>query len=156
MTTLLIRYHHNICLHAGPQCTLYSLRQQFWFINARKIIRQVIQPCDTCARFSNLTFRTLIGTLPEERITPSKPFTQTGIDFAGPFQVRVKSTSKNTDFYLAILVCLATKAIHLEVASDLSTTACIVVLKRVVARHGVPQGILSGNDTNFEVPGTNY
>ena len=139
LTTLLVRYHHHICLHAGPQCTLYSLRQQFWFINARKIVRQVIQSCVTCARFSNITFRTMMGPLPEERITPSKPFTHTGIDFAGPFQVRMKSTSKNTDkVYLALLVCLATKAIHLEVASDLSTTAYIAVLKRFVARRGVP------------------
>ena len=91
-----------------------------------------------------------MGPLPEERITSGNPFTHTGIDFAGPFQVRMKSTSKNTDkFYLALLVCLATKAIHLEVASDLSTTACIAVLMRFVVRRGVPQEILSDNGTNF-------
>ena len=56
----------------------------------------------------------------------------------------MKSTSKNTDkVYLAILVCLATKAIHVEVASDFCTTACIAVLKRFVARRGFPQEILS-------------
>ena len=150
LTTLLVRYFHHICLHAGPQCTLYSLRQQFWFINARKIVRQVIQSCVTCARSSNITFRTMMGRLPEERITPSKPFTHTGIGFASPFQVRMKSTSKNTDrVYLALLVCLATKSIHLEVASDLSTAACIAVPKRFVARRGDPQEILSDNGTNF-------
>ena len=147
---LLVRYHHHLCLHAGPQCTLYSLRQQFWFINARNIVRQIIQSCTTCARFSNLTFKTTMGPLPEERITPSRPFTRTGIDFAGSFHVKMKTSSKNKDkVYLALLICFATKAIHLEVASDLSTAACIAVLKRFVARRGVPEQIFSDNGTNF-------
>ena len=65
----------------------------------------------------------MTGSIPEERITPSKPFTHTGIDYAGPFQVRIKSTSKNTDkVYLALLVCLATMAIHLSKVAAFSNS----------------------------------
>ena len=53
LTTLLLRYHHHVCLHAGPQCTLYSSRQQFWFINAGKIIGQVIRSCHLCKIFQH-------------------------------------------------------------------------------------------------------
>ena len=156
LTMLLVRYHHHLCLHAGPQCTLYSLRQQFWFINARNIVRQIIQSCTACARFSNLTFKTMMGPLPGERITPSRPFTRTGIDFAGPFHAKMKTSSKNTDkVYLALLICFATKAIHLEVTSDLSTAACIAVLKRFVARRGVPEKFSLTMELILWVPETN-
>ena len=75
LSTLLVRYHHHLCLHAGPQATLYSLRQQYWFINARNIVRRILQSCVTCARFANISFQPMMGPLPEERITCSKPFT---------------------------------------------------------------------------------
>lgn len=50
---------------------------------------------------------------------------------------------------MCVMVCFATKAVHLEVVSDLSTAAFIGCLKRFVARRGVPARIFSDNGTNF-------
>ena len=106
----------------------------------------------------------MMGPLPEERITQSRLFKRTGIDFAGPFHVKIKTSSKNPDkVYSALLICFATKAIHLEVASDLRTAACIAVLKRfvrfvlkrfvlkrfVLKQGRVPEHIFSDIRTNF-------
>ncbi|XP_058816771.1 uncharacterized protein LOC131680064 [Topomyia yanbarensis] len=44
---------------------------------------------------------------------------------------------------------MVTKAVHIELAVDLSTQAFINVLKRFVARRGVPTQIHSDNATNF-------
>lgn len=149
-TKMIIRYYHQQCLHAGPQATLYSIRQQFWFTNSRNIVRRTIQNCPTCARFSNISFKLPMGPLPEERITPAKPFTNTGIDFAGPFSMKLKSTAKTTEkVYISLFICFATKAIHLEVVRDLTTEACIAAIKRFIARRGVPHAIFSDNGTNF-------
>lgn len=51
--------------------------------------------------------------------------------------------------YLAVLICLTTRAIHLEVVSQLSTNFFLLVLCRFVARLGCPHLIRSDNGTNF-------
>ena len=108
-------------------------------VNALNVVRCILQSCVTCARFANLSYEPMMRPLPEHRITPSKPFAHLGIDFVGLIQVKMKITSKTTEkLYLALLV-FPTTAVHLEVASDLSTTACIALLKRFVAKRGVPK-----------------
>ena len=52
--------------------------------------------------------------------------------------------------YLALFVCFATKAIHIEVVSDQSTAAFLAALKRFCARRGRPQAIYSDNGSNFK------
>ena len=43
----------------------------------------------------------------------------------------------------------ATRAVHIEVASDLSTDFFINALRRFIARKGQPDEIFSDNGTNF-------
>lgn len=50
---------------------------------------------------------------------------------------------------MAVFVCFATKAVHLEVVSDLTTEAFIAALKRFIARRGICKNIYSDNGTNF-------
>jgi hypothetical protein len=52
--------------------------------------------------------------------------------------------------YMAVFVCLAVKAIHLEVVSSLTTDAFIAALRRFKARRGTPSTIYSDNGTNFK------
>jgi len=88
-----------------------------------------------------------MGDLPKERISPSTPFTHTGLDFAGPLTAKVKGGTEKV--YLAIFVCFSTKAVHIEVVSSLSAQSCIAALHRFTSRRGVPTRIYSDNGTNF-------
>ncbi|GFX95590.1 integrase catalytic domain-containing protein [Trichonephila clavipes] len=92
-----------------------------------------------------------MGDLPESRVCPSSVFQRTGIDFAGPFLIRSSKGrgSRNTKCYICVFVCLATKAVHLEVVSDLTSKAFIACLKRFVARRGKPSEIFCDQGTNF-------
>ncbi|XP_043661632.1 uncharacterized protein LOC122625610 [Drosophila teissieri] len=91
-----------------------------------------------------------MGQLPKERITPSRPFSRCGIDFCGPINVYLRIRGKPpTKAYLAVFVCFATKAIHVEVVSDLTTDSFIASLKRFIARRGLPSDIFCDNATNF-------
>ena len=92
-----------------------------------------------------------MGDLPSVQVKPSPPFSTTGVDFAGPITLRRGHTRKPTyvKAYVCVFVCLTTKAVHLELVSDLSTEAFLAALRRFVARRGCPYKILSDNGTNF-------
>ena len=51
--------------------------------------------------------------------------------------------------YLALFVCFASKAVQLELVSDLTTNACIAALRRLTSRRGCPRKLYSDNATNF-------
>ncbi|GFX26563.1 integrase catalytic domain-containing protein [Trichonephila clavipes] len=84
-------------------------------------------------------------------IVQDSPNKRTGIDFAGPFLIRSSKGrgSRNTKCYICVFVCLATKAVHLEVVSDLTSKVFIACLKRFVARRGKPSEIFCDQGTNF-------
>ncbi|XP_055854499.1 uncharacterized protein LOC129918153 [Episyrphus balteatus] len=92
-----------------------------------------------------------MAALPRERTELSLPFANTGIDFAGPFSIKSFSARncRITKGYVCLFVCFATKAIHLEPTSDLSTSAFLAAFSRFVARRGLPKTIFSDNGTNF-------
>lgn len=51
--------------------------------------------------------------------------------------------------YIALFICFATKAIHLELVSDLSTPAFLAALERFICRRGLPEKIHSDDGPNF-------
>ena len=69
----------------------------------------------------------LMGQLPAERVTPTSAFHSVGVDYAGPFQIKFGSVRKPMILkaYICLFVCLAMKAIHLELVSDLTSEAFI-------------------------------
>ena len=75
------------------------------------------------------------------------PFAHTGVDYFGPFVV--KQQRSDVKRYGCIFSCMTTRAIHLEVAPDLTTSAFINALPRFVARLGPVRHVYSDNGTNF-------
>ncbi|XP_033179288.1 uncharacterized protein LOC117152278 [Bombus impatiens] len=51
--------------------------------------------------------------------------------------------------YVAIFLCLAVKAVHIEFVDDLTSEAFIAALRRFIARRGYCSTIHSDNGTNF-------
>lgn len=137
--------------HAGVQTTIYSIREKYWPINARNVARKVIHNCITCFRAKPREDNYIMGDLPRERVTPVRPFLNVGIDYCGPFFIKGKRHRNRGKIkaYLAVYICLSTKAIHLELVSDLTTAAFICSLKRFFARRGKSKVIYSDNATNF-------
>ncbi|XP_055924606.1 uncharacterized protein LOC129956700 [Argiope bruennichi] len=92
-----------------------------------------------------------MGDLPSSRITKSRPFEKVGVDFAGPLVTKCQHLRKATQFksYLCLFICTATRAVHLELVSSMSTEAFLSALRRFIARRGHPTDILSDNGSNF-------
>ena len=142
---------HFDCDHGGPQLTHSRLSESVWIINARSLIRSVILHCKTCLRFSRRFKPPLMGDLPDGRVTPSRLFTHCGVDYAGPFETKSQSAraSKRHKSYLALFVCFATKAVHLQLASDMTTKCFLAAFRRFVSRRGLPQKMYSDNGKKF-------
>lgn len=51
--------------------------------------------------------------------------------------------------WVALFTCLSTRAIHLELAKDLSTDAVILCLRNFINRRGVPVRLRRDRGTNF-------
>ncbi len=75
----------------------------------------------------------------------------TGVDFAGPFIIRKGYTRKPVKIksYACLFVCFTTKAVHIELAADLTTEGFMACIRRFCARRGKPAEIHSDNGTNF-------
>ena len=86
--------------------------------------------------------------LPRERLAfKEPPFSNTGVDYFGPFFVSVKrSTEKRWGF---LFTCLTTQAFHFEVVPSMDTSSCVIGNERFCARRGIPSVIWSDNGTNF-------
>ncbi|XP_013194101.2 uncharacterized protein LOC106137743 [Amyelois transitella] len=149
--TLLFRYEHTRLLHAAPQALLYNLRETWWPISGRNLARKVVHNCIVCKRLRGKTPTPLMGNLPMERLDATFPFMRCGVDYAGPMLMlnRRGKGSRTTKCYICIFICFVTRAIHLELVSDLSTEGYLLALKRFISRRGKPLEIFSDNGRNF-------
>ncbi|XP_076384567.1 uncharacterized protein LOC143263622 [Megalopta genalis] len=152
ITTCIIMNEHKNLLHAGAQTTLYSLRRTYWPIDGRSLVWRTIHGCVRCRRASPPSVEYIMGNLPIARVTESRPFTNVGIDYCGPFFIKEKQHRNRgrVKVYVAVFVCLAIKAIHLELVSDLTSEAFIGALRRFIARRGFCVNLYSDNGTNFK------
>ena len=150
-TKLLILYEHNRPLHAGIQLVLASLRAKYWIPRARQTIRSILYKCLPCFRLTANSTHQLMGQLPRNRVTATRPFLTTGVDFAGPISMKKGSTRSKTlqKCYSAIFVCFATKATHIELVTNLTSQAFIAALRRFIAQHGHVRDMYSDNGTTF-------
>lgn len=150
VTEMLIRQYHEDRLHEGPSGLLAAIRQKYWLVNARSAIRKVTRSCVKCFRTKPRDVQPLMGNLPEERVNSAAAFEFTGVDYAGPVTVKEgRYKPKQIKAYIALFVCLATKSIHLELVSDLTTEAFLSALDRFVNRRGLVRKMMSDNATNF-------
>lgn len=85
-------------------------------------------------------------------MTAARPFYNTGVDYCGPFFIKEKKLRNRgrVKAYVAVFVCLSTKAVHIEVVSDMTTEAFLAALRRFISRRGLCSVISSDNGTNFQ------
>ena len=149
ITELVLRHIHDVTAHAGRNHMLAQLRQRFWIPGANGAIRKVLSKCITCKRLHGTAGKQLMADLPKCRILPDDPpFTRVGVDYFGPFLV--KRGRGQVKRYGVIFMCLAIRAVHLEVASSLDTDACLNAIRRFIARRGQVKEMYSDNGTNFK------
>jgi hypothetical protein len=152
VTEAIIRHFHVKNLHSGTQSTLASIRQQYWPIAGRNKIKQIIHKCISCFRAKSIIAQQKMGDLPVKRLEPARPFINSGLDYCGPILIKThrgRGKQKTIKAYVCLFICLSTKAIHIELVSDLTADTFLDALKRFVSRRGTVKSIISDNATNF-------
>jgi len=151
ISKLNLEHEHRENLHPGISFLFVIVRQRFWIIGARYLIRRITHNGLSCFRQRYHTAQQKMAHLPSVRVTQALPFVNTGCDYAGPLflkdaKVRKPRISKG---YICLFVCMVTSAIHLELATDLTTETFLAALRRFVSLRGKCSKIYSDNGTNF-------
>lgn len=130
---------------------LHVIRRTYWIIRGRAHVKSHVNKCITCRRHRGAVAQQKMGDLPSQRVNRHRQFSISGVDYCGPFTLRVgaKRTRTTTKAHVVIFVCLATKAVHIELASDLSTAAFLNAFARFVNRRGVCNELHSDNGTRM-------
>ena len=71
----------------------------------------------------------------------------TGIDFTGAFYVQ--QGSDEVKVYICLFTCATTRALHLEVVTDLSTKTFLLAFCRFASRKGLSQTVISDNPSTY-------
>lgn len=142
--------YHKILRHAGAQLMINTMQLRFWIVGARNVAKRTVFNCVKCTRCRPKLIQQPMADLPEQRVRQARPFSISGVDYAGP--IMVKGTHRRavpTKGYISIFVCFVTKAVHIELVSNLSSSAFLAALRRFVARRGHVTELHSDNGTNF-------
>ncbi|GFS80589.1 integrase catalytic domain-containing protein [Trichonephila clavipes] len=142
---------HKKLFHVGPQGLLNAVRLRFWALGGRNLARKTVHTCVVCFKCKLIPSSQIMGNLPYERVNMAPPFIITGLDLGGPYFVTYKHQRKGVlnKIYVCVCICFVTRAIHLEILSDLTSDAIIATLKRFMSRRGKCFKIFTDNATNF-------
>ena len=148
LTSLIIRSVHVQLFHAGTNATLTAIRQKFWIPTARQRIKSLLRQCVTCRKHGGKPYQVPDPLpLPKIRTCASVPFTVTGIDFTGALYVRSNNTEEKV--YICLFTCATSRAIHLEVVTDLTVETFLLAFRRFTGRRSLPQIVVSDNASTY-------
>ena len=144
----ILEYHHMLVQHGGRPATINSIRSHgFWVVAVNARVKTLIFSCVKCRRLRGRLGEQKMADLPAERISSVAPFTHSGMDVFGHF--KIKEGRRNCTRFVVLFTCFASRAVHLESITDLSSDAFILCLRRFLARRGPVSSLRSDNGTNF-------
>lgn len=127
-------------VHGGPKLTESVLRQKFWISKSQRTLKSVLKECADCVHVNPKPLTQYMGNLPTARVTVNqKPFSDTVVDYTGAILVKMLNVRghRTQKAYIAIFVCMAAKAIHIEAVTDLTADAFIAAFCRLISRRGI-------------------
>ena len=150
LTNLLVLEAHKRVLHNGTRETLAELRSTYWVVRGRQVVKKLLHSCVTCRRYEGAPCKGISSPpLPDFRVSKSRPFQTTGVDFAGPLYVRASDVSRTTKVWMVLYTCYVTRAVHLDLVQEMSAETFLRSFRRFTARRGTPARMLSDNAKTF-------
>ena len=140
--------HRKMC-HPGHNQVIAESRRRFWIINVRRLAKSIGHRCIICKRWRGKRLSQIMSDLPPSRIMQGcAPFENLSVDYFGPILLKF-GRSQRIKAYGIVFVCLTTRAVHLDLATSLSTDAFLLAFRRLVSVFGQPKYMKSDNGSNF-------
>ena len=150
-STLIVKEYHEKVFHNGVRETLCALRSRYWILRGREVVKRLLKTCILCRRLEGLPYSTIpCLDLPKYRVDDGPPFSNIGLDFAGPLYVSQNKSKQQSKMYICLFTCLSTRAVHLELVESLDVDTFFKAFRRFSARRGLPRRILSDNAKTFQ------
>ena len=149
---LLVIDAHYRMKHGGVNSILVALREQYWILRGRQVVKTVVRSCVICRKLEGLPYSSQPSPdLPACRVSDNPSFSHTGLDFAGPVYFREShGAGDSAKAYICLFTCAFTRAVHLELTRGMSVDAFILAFRRFVGRQGLPVTLLSDNAKSFK------
>ncbi|GFR25376.1 uncharacterized protein TNCT_425541 [Trichonephila clavata] len=91
----------------GAEATLANIRTKFWIVNGRSKVKRVIKQCIKCLKVSAKGKNQMMADLPSASVSIARVFNKVGLDFCGPFLIKLipgEDNSKLLNWNLAKIV----------------------------------------------------
>jgi hypothetical protein len=152
-TELLAIDAHLKVKHSGLQSTITNIRQTYWVTQIRPFVKTLLRKCVICRKVNGKPYRKPIpAPLQTSRLLVAQAFTVTGVDFSGALFVKdtnAKGSPAERKAYICLFTCAVTRAIHLELVTDLSTETFLRAFRRFAARRSLPTKMISDNGSTY-------
>ena len=135
ITSVFVRDSHKRVVHGGVKSTLTELRSRFWIVLGRQFVRKLLYECVICRRLEGRPY--VAPPLSEFRVKEESPFTYVEINFFAPLYIR-SLNSPQQKIWICLYTCCVTRAIHLDLVPELTTT---VISGRLPARQITRSGL---------------
>ncbi|XP_064469670.1 uncharacterized protein LOC135384399 [Ornithodoros turicata] len=147
-TSKLITQEHLRLLHGGVRDTLVQLRESNWILRGRQAVKRAIHQCLTCRKWRSKPADEAMAPLPRDRVTEAEPFVVSGIDFAGPLFYKTETGSSKA--YIVLFTCAVTRAVHLELVTDLTAATFLLTFRGFISRRGICHTVYTDNALTFK------
>ncbi len=128
-----------------------AIRNEFAINGMGTLCRQIQSRCTECRKLKAAVNTQLMAPLPDRRLgVKLKPFDNVGLDFAGPFEIKMGRGKIRKKVYVLVLTCMVTRGVHLETTGGMDTSHVIDAISRFVDVRGVPATLTSDNQTSFQ------
>ena len=137
-TALIVQEEYKRVHHNGIRETLNCIQERFWILRGRETVKRLLRRCITCKKSEGKSFTTpKEPSLPSSQVSDKPPFTNVGIDFAGP--LLISETEQTEKIYICLYTCTSKRGVHLELLRNLYTD-----------RRGMPSKIITDNAKVFK------
>ena len=142
-----IKWTCTIHLWSDSQITLHwinSSKKLKPFVNTRvsEIVSTFPASCwQYCPTFDNPADLLTRG------ITSQQPFNMTGVDFTGALYIREKGGESKA--YICLFTCAVTRAVHLEIVTNLTVEEFLQAFRRFSSRKSLPRLMISDNASTY-------
>ena len=149
---LIIEFFHLKSKHGTMKQTLAAVSSTFKIVKAKYLVKACIKKCFSCICYNSSREIQRMGNLPFYRVTkPDKPFRISGVDYAGPFNILTYKGrgAKTYKGYIVVFICMATKAVNLELVSGYDSQNFIAAFRRFTSTRGACTCLVSDRGTTF-------